>query len=83
MVLRTNFMCYDCSMKNFLSGYKTYVGIGLTAIGVVAGWFDVTPVALPENWNEVLSTVGIIIATLGRLYTQGTNVFNKAYTSNR
>lgn len=45
---------------------KTILGILLTAIIMIAGWFGVIPEALPEGVQRILELVGLIIATYGR-----------------
>lgn len=45
---------------------KTILGIILTAIIMIAGWFGVIPEALPESVQRILELVGLIIATYGR-----------------
>lgn len=49
-----------------LSGYKTYIGIIITLLGVVAGIFHYDITWLTASQADIISMVGLGIATYGR-----------------
>jgi hypothetical protein len=49
-----------------LDGYKTYIGIIITLLGVVAGLFHYDITWLSQSQADIVSIVGLGIATYGR-----------------
>lgn len=49
-----------------LTGFKTYLGIALAAIGGLAGTLGVEPTALPEWADSLFVAFGTLLAFYGR-----------------
>lgn len=53
---------------DFLPGYKTYIGIGLTALGIILDQFGMQ---IPPVVTQILEGAGIVLATYGRAKADG------------
>lgn len=57
-----------------LNGYKTYIGIGITLLGVAAkafGW-HIDWLLSAETQADITTIVGLVVTTYGRAVTKGT-----------
>lgn len=60
------------TISKFLPGAKTYIGLIITFLGTLAttlgwDWFGAIAADLQEIGNLVVTLVGLVIATIGRL----------------